>query len=369
MKKVIVKYDDLLDIDKLFKMYHIIKNNTKHRDKIFKYETNLTTNLINILDKLKNKNYVHGEYNLFLIYKPKCRVIMSEKMDDKIVNHLISYYVLKKIIEPKLIDFNVATRTGKGTKMGIEYIKKYINYMKNKYDKFYILKCDISKYFYNIDHDILKNKLIKDIKDKDILNILFSIINSTNSTYVNNHLNKNINKRKEFINNLTISNKEKEYLLNEINNIPLYNYNKGLPIGNMTSQILAVYYLNDIDHYIKEKLRVKCYVRYMDDMILMHGNKNYLKECYYYIKCELKKVKLFFNNKTQIIEIHNGFNFLGCKFILKSKKLLILLNNKTKRRILNRIKYEKIINKKLFLFERYNGYLSRCNSNGFIYKI
>ena len=158
MKKKNIVYSNILDIDRIIDTYHSIMVNTKHRNKILEYNMFYMFNLVNIYNKLQNRTYHHGEYNIFVIKEPKVRVIMSEKLEDKIVNHLVSDYILLPLIEPRLIDTNVATRVGKGTKMVIYYMKKYLITMHKKYSNFYILKCDISKFFYSIDHDVLLNK-------------------------------------------------------------------------------------------------------------------------------------------------------------------------------------------------------------------
>ena len=330
MKKV--KYDDLLSIDKIINTYKRIVKNTKHKEKIFTYNMFYTTNILNIYNVLKDKNYVHGRYNIFIIKKPKLRLIMSENLSDKIVNHLVSYLILP-IIEPKLIDTNVATRINKGTKEAIYYMKKYLIKMKRKYNDFYILKCDIKKYFYNIDHEILYDKLKITIYDKDILELLKSIIDSTDCEYVNETI-KKLNK-----------------------DVPIYNKGKGLPIGNMSSQLFAIFYLNELDHFIKEKLRIKYYIRYMDDFILIHNDKEYLKHCKLEIEKFLKQEKLELNKKTNIHKINNGFVFLGYKYKFKNNKLLILMTSN------NKVKARKNV-------KNYNGYLKYVNCNKFkmIYK-
>lgn len=330
MKKV--KYDDLLSIDKIINTYKRIIKNTKHKEKIFTYNMFYTTNILNIYNVLKDKNYVHGRYNIFIIKKPKLRLIMSENLSDKIVNHLVSYLILP-IIEPKLIDTNVATRINKGTKEAIHYMKKYLIKMKRKYNYFYILKCDIKKYFYNIDHEILYDKLKITIYDKDILELLKSIIDSTDCEYVNETI-KKLNK-----------------------DVPIYNKGKGLPIGNMSSQLFAIFYLNELDHFIKEKLRIKYYIRYMDDFILIHKDKEYLKYCKLEIERFLKQEKLELNKKTNIHKINNGFVFLGYKYKFKNNKLLILMTSN------NKVKARKNV-------KNYNGYLKYVNCNKFkmIYK-
>ena len=131
---------------------------------------------------------------------------------------------------------------------------------------YYILKCDISKYFASINHDVLKKKLSKRIKDKEALKIVFDIIDSDDN---------------------------------------------GLSIGNMTSQSLAIFYLNDLDHFIKENLKIKYYVRYQDDFLLFHYSKEYLKQCFIKISEFLKNEDLKLNPKSRIYKSTNNFIFLG----------------------------------------------------------
>ena len=362
-----ISYEELVDFEKLEDVYHIIKCNTKHKEKILKYEVFYTSNTLNILEILKTKKYVHGKYNVFLINYPKCRIIMSENMTDKIINHLVSKYVLFRVIEPRLIPTNVATRKDKGSKTALMYLKKYINKLKLNYDKIYVLKCDIHKYFYSIDHEILLEKLDKIIEDKDIYNLIKTIIYSTNYDYINEDIEYKINRQKEYVKNLNISEYEKELKYQELKKLPRYFKGKGLPIGNMTSQIMAIFYLNELDHYIKEKLHIKYYIRYMDDLILMHHDKEYLKVCLKEIEKKVESLKLHLNNKTQIYELHHGFPFLGYKFILKEKKLYVLLNPNTKKRIVKRLKkYKKDYDKKMEILKNYNGYLSVASSKAFV---
>lgn len=307
-----ITYHEILDFDKILKQYYNIRSKTKNKEKLCKYEVYLGSNIINILNILRNKKYKHSTYNIFIIREPKYRIIMSEKLNDKIVNHLISNYVLIPLIEPLLIDGNVATRKNKGTSYGLKLAKKYINKIKLNYNNIYILKIDIKKYFFNIDHEILLSKLKILIKDDDLFKLVANIIKSSDEKYVN----EKISKAK---NNMINKNKH----LNEVTKLPFYKLGKGLPIGNLSSQILAIYYLNDIDHYIKEKLKIKYYIRYMDDFIIIHHNKEYLKYCLKYIIFKLKEVKLEINEKTNIYNLNHGVSFLGYRFKLNNKKLII----------------------------------------------
>ena len=309
MKKIV--YNDIVDFDKILKEYEHIRVKTKNRKKICKFECFKGSNLLNILNILKVNKYKHGNYNIFIIKEPKYRIIMSEKLNDKIVNHLISNYVLIPLIEPLLINSNVATRKNKGTAYGVYLAKKYINKVKLNNEKTYVLKIDVKKYFFNIDHTILLNKLRKLIKDENLYKLVVNIIKSSNEKYVNEEIIKEKNRVIK-----KIKNKEEQ---KQIKELPIYEDNKGLSIGNLSSQILAIYYLNEVDHYIKESLKLKYYIKYMDDFIIFHSDKKYLKECLRKIKEKLKEEKLDINKKTNIYNLNKGVSFLGYRFKLKKR--------------------------------------------------
>ena len=364
-----VNYNDLVDIDKIREMYQVIRTKTKNRGKLHKFELFYSSNIISILTVLKNKTYNHSHYNVFLVHEPKYRIIMSEIMSDKVVNHLISKYVLSPGITPHLIPQNVATRVGKGTKEGIRYVKMYVNKLKLNYDKVYCLKCDIKKYFYSIDHELILNKVKRFVTDPEIYNIIQNIIDSTDADYVNSNIKRVVNKEIERIKKLNISDKEQK--ISELKRIPLYSKGKGLPIGNMTSQLLAIYFLNDLDHYIKEKLYCKYYVRYMDDFVIFDHDKEHLKELKKQIEEKLKEFKLELNRKTNIYDLNHGFGFLGYQFLLKGKKLILKINPQTKRRIKRKMRKLKKINASNYeqVKASYMGYLSVAHTKNLIKKM
>lgn len=352
MKRINNIYNQITDVKTIMDMYNKkVKITTKNKQKIEQFNDYYTINITKLENALKQRTYQVGKYNIFLIEEPKIRVIMSQNIIDKLTNHLVAQYFLINILEKDLIEENIATRIKKGTKYGIDLTKKYINTIKKETENIYFLKFDISKYFYSIDHDILKNLINKKIKDKDALNLLYKIIDSTNQEYIN----KKINKLKD--NKLKSETNQKRK--KEIENIPIYNYNKGLPIGNMTSQILAIYYLNELDHFIKEKLNIKYYIRYMDDGILIHHSKAYLKYCLKEITKIVQKYKLELNKKTQINHIKNGLDFLGFKFYLKNNKVVLKVRNSTKKRFKRKsAKYKKMLYNKTITKKEYNQYIS-----------
>ena len=303
-----------------------IAKGCNNKKKIYMFEKYKMSNINNINDKLLD--YKVSGYNIFLIKYPKYRIVMSLGMYDKVINHYITLKYLIPNLTKYLDDRNIATRKGYGTDYGIKLIKKYIEKNK-KYGKFYILKLDISKYFYNIDHDILKS-MLKGRLDDFSYNIICKIMDSTNELYINEKIIKLKNNELKY-----------NYRIKEIKDIPLYVAGKGLPIGNMTSQFLAIYYLYKLDHYIVHNLRIKYMVRYMDDYILIHNDKEYLKSSLIKISEKLEKeYKLKLNkNKCKIYDISDGFNFLGYKFKVVNNKTIVKISKSTIFRIRKRIKY------------------------------
>lgn len=370
MKRVNNIYNKICDIDVIMDMYDkVIKTNTKNKKKIQNFENFYSCNIAQIKEKLITKSYVPGKYNIFLVKEPKTRIIMSQEIEDKIVNHLVAKYFLIDVFDKTLQDRNCATRKGKGTHYALRLFKKDYNYFKNKYKKFYVLKMDISKYFYNLDHKIIKQIVREKIKDKDVLKIIDSIIDSTNEKYINEKIIKLKENEKTRI--LNSNNKNKKELLQEIEKLPIYQNGKGVCIGNMVSQIVATFYLDKLDKYIENVLGIKAHVRYMDDFYCMHQDKSYLKKCLEKIKEYLKEFKLTLNSKTKIYSSIEGIEFLGFVFYNKGSKIYMNLTNKTKKKFKKKMKIKNlkyinnIISKEKYLGVRnsYRGHLSYGNCN------
>lgn len=196
MKRVNNLYSRICDTKVIMDIYdNRIRKNTRNKKKIQLFDNYYSCNIRLIKELLISKTYQIGKYNIFLIHEPKLRIIMSQEIIDKIINHLVANYFLVDVFDKSMLYRNCATRIGKGTHYALHLFKNDYNYYLNHYSQFYILKLDISKYFYNLDHDIIK-KLIRDkIKDKDVINILDIIIDSTDEDYINETI--NILKRNE----------------------------------------------------------------------------------------------------------------------------------------------------------------------------
>ena len=364
MKRKNVLYENMISYNNILSVYKKIKNSTKNKKEVYNYELNLNQNLLDTLFSLSKSTYVFSNYNIFLVREPKYRLIMSESFPDKVVNHLFSKYVLSYALQSTLINSNVATRKDKGSKEAYRLFIKYTNKLIYEKKKNYVLKIDISKYFYNINHNILMNMVSEKIKDERVLNMLKVILDTTDNDYINKTILSVVNREIYKVNKLNIGSSEKEKLINELKSIPLYRKGYGLPIGNMSSQILAVFFLNKVDHFIKEKLNCKYYVRYMDDLVILGNDKEELKNIFESVSKYIESFDLNVNKKSGIYSLSNSVNFLGYNFKVFNNKLIIRYRSDTIKRVNKRLKNLKVYDNEMYLKSAasYKGYFLLCNT-------
>ena len=313
-----VKMKDNLNVSNLLRIYETeISKNVKNKKKLYDFEINKMQYIEDIINMLNNGVVGHKHYNIFLIFEPKCRLVMSLSVKDKVINHFVTRYILEAKLSKYLDCRNVATRKGMGTDYAIKKVIKYINILKRKYKIFYVLKLDISKYFYCIDHEVLKGLLIDKLDDYEY-NIVSDIVDTTNNEYINKTINR----------------------LKEDRDIPNYLYGKGLPIGNMTSQFLSIYYLYKLDYFIVHDLGLKYYIRYMDDFIILDSDLEKLKEAKEKIVEKLEmEYKLKVNGKkTWINNMKYGFSFLGYTYRVINDKTIIRIKRSNIEKIKKRVK-------------------------------
>lgn len=225
----------------LFHAWEVFKEDKKNRPDVGDFELNLEKNIFDLYRDLKNEKYRHGHYKGFWIHDPKLRRIHKATVRDRILHHAI-FKVLNPIFEPTFFPNSFSCRIGKGTHKGMKKVAEMLRTVsQNNTRPCYALKCDIRKFFDSIDHNILISILERKIKDEKVMCLLREIIESfaTNKS--------NLFKR------------------------------RGVPIGNLTSQIFANIYMNEFDQFIKHKLKVKYYARYTDDFIIISANRTYLK--------------------------------------------------------------------------------------------
>lgn len=286
--KVYFMYELVTSFKNLYRAYKKSKSGKGYKRSSAKFEIMALEGILMLQARLKNKTYRVSGYNQFEVTRPKRRVIKAGSFQDKIVQHSLCDNVLAPVLYKLFIWENFAGQEGKGTLFGLDCLRDSMMEFHRECDDGWILKCDITKFFYNIDHGILKRKLRQHIDNQDILWLCDAFINSTE--------------------------------------------NPGLPLGNQISQSFALLYLNDLDHYIKNDLGIKHYGRYMDDFYLIHESKDYLKCCKKMIEQHVEGLKLTLNGKTQIMPFKNGVDFLGFHtYITKTGVPIRKLKNENKR--------------------------------------
>ncbi len=291
-------YEKIHNFDSLYAAHLKARKGNGEKAATIKFEINLMEAILLLKQQLIDKSYTVSEYNVFKVYEPKERVVMSVSYKDKVVQHSLCDNVLEPILTSSFIVDNYASQKGKGTDFGLNRLKGFMlgYYRKRGSADGWVLKCDIRKYFYNIDHDKLKAMLRKHITCKDTIWLLDKVIDSTEG-------------------------------------------NVGIPIGNQSSQLFALLYLNGLDHFIKEKLRIKYYGRYMDDFYLIYEDKEYLKQCLVKIRAYLSELGLELNGKTNIFPLRNGIDFLGFHtYLTESGRVIRKLRRDSKNNMRRRLK-------------------------------
>ena len=210
------KYYEKLTFKKLNEAHLRARKNKRNKKEVIEYDKNIECNLINLLNKLEDRNYTVGKYRKFKIYEPKEREIQALPYEDRIVHQWYVHEFVIPYILPKLIEQTYACIENRGTHKAVDKVGQYIRRASEIYKECYILKCDIKKFFMNIDPDILSKIMKTHIQDKYLLEL-------TNSLIYNDEI---------------VS---------------------GIPIGNYTSQYFANIYLDVLDKYVKHDLKCKIY--------------------------------------------------------------------------------------------------------------
>ena len=316
-----------LTFQKLMAAHKRARKHKVYKKEIIEFEFNLENNIINLMNNIQNKKYHLGNYHEFIIYEPKKRIIKSLPYIDRIVHQWYVEEFIKPYILPKLINSTFACISGRGTHKAVLLVEKYMRIFKRNYGDFWILKCDISKFFYNIDPYILFNILKKYISDKELLNFTQLLIFDGQTS------------------------------LNQV----------GIPIGNYTSQFFANIYLNELDQFVKRTLNVKYYVRYMDDFILLAKTKDECINLKSNIEIFLKNhLHLTLNNKSGYYPYKMGVNFCGYR-IFTTHRLLRLSSKKKIKKNVKKWNYLYSKNKldiknTILCLNSWLGHSSHCNS-------
>ena len=283
-------FEKVIDFENMYKAYRRSKCGKGYKKSSARFNVMALEGVNVLIDQIKSKTYQISPYNEFKVYEPKERIIQTTSFKDKVVQHCICDNVILPRLQTVFVYENCAGQIGKGTLFGLDLLKKHMRsfYRKHRLNG-YILKCDISKFFYNISHEQLKD-MVEDCfsYDPDVCWLCNLFIDSTAG--------------------------------------------KGIPLGNQINQGFALLYLDGMDKLIKYELGIEYYGRYMDDFYLIHPSKEYLKYCLEVITEYLKSLDLTLNGKTQIFPFKNGVNYLGFHtYIANGGKVIRKIKNQNKR--------------------------------------
>lgn len=274
-------YPQITDFTNLLDAARKAQRGKRFQDPVGKFNTNLEKELFALQEELTSHRYKPGEYHAFYIEEPKPRMISAAPYRDRVVHHALCN-IVTPILERSMIHDTYANRSGKGTHKAI---LRYQSYSKS-YP--YALKGDIRKFFPSIDHALLKQVLRRKIGCRATLRLIDKIIDGSN---------------------------EQEPVPGLFPGDDLFTSQgrrKGLPIGNLTSQWFGNYFLSGLDHFVKEELRCKAYVRYVDDFVLLHEDKAQLAEWRIRIRRYLLTQRLWLHERKSIVfRSQDGCPFLG----------------------------------------------------------
>ena len=283
-----MSYNQVTSFDELYKGLKQSCRNIRWKDSTVGYETNALKNTYRLRQSLLNGKYKIDKYQHFTVYEPKKRDIVATRLKDRQFQRALCENGLYEQLTRSFIKDNCACLKGRGVDYTLNRLTAHLRRYYNKHGKDgWVLKCDIHHFFPSIRHDVAKNAVRKRVDDKEIAERACEIIDS-------------------------------------------FGGEVGIGLGSQVSQLVALAVLDDLDHFIKEKLGVKHYVRYMDDFVLIHENKGFLKGCLVEIEKYVSAIGLALNKKTVLYPLKQGVKMLQWRFVIAESGAIIRKMNKKK---------------------------------------
>lgn len=316
-------------LEDLFTAYFDARKNKRNTINALAFELNYESNLFQLFEDIKERRYEIAKSICFINFDPVQREIFAADFRDRIVHHLVFNYI-NPIFDKTFINDSYSCRKNRGTHYAIKRMKRFISQCSSNYtNDCYIMKLDIEGYFMMMDRDILYDKIIKVLNEneKELL-CKFELIKYLLQKIIFNDPTANC----------IIKGKSTDWKgLPESKSLFCADENKGLPIGNLTSQLFGNIYLSDFDHFVKNELGIKYFGRYVDDFVLIHHDKNYLLESREKIRKYLKnKLSLTLHPKKFYLQHYKkGMAFLGVYI----KPFRVYIGKRCKTNFYNKIEY------------------------------
>lgn len=289
-------YDSIISIENLLLTWERFLRGKRHRKDVMNFQGELAENITSLHRELVTRTYIHGGYSAFNISDPKPRNIHKANVRDRLLHHVI-YKELYQYFHQRFIHDSYSCRPDKGTHRALERFRSFAQKVsKNNTRTCYVLKCDVKKFFASIDHNTLFQIITRHIADRELRQLIESVVSSFSSTELG----------------------------------------KGLPLGNLTSQLLVNVFMHEFDMHMKQELRVRYYIRYADDFVVFSEDKGYLEDLLLSVDLFLKeKLKLTLHpDKVYIKTYASGVDFLGWVHFPHHRQI----RTTTKRKILRKLK-------------------------------
>ncbi len=293
-------FQRVASLENLFLAWEEFRKGKSSRKDVQEFEWKLEQNIFALYRDLQSRQYKHGEYTAFSICDPKQRRIHKASVRDRVLHHAV-FKILNPLFEPTFISHSFSCREGKGTHKAVDALEGWLRKTSKNYTaQCFALKCDIHQFFTSVDHEVLLSILARVIKDDDALWLLKEIVGSFHT---------------------------QEDADNEL---------KGIPIGNLTSQLFANIYMNEFDQFMKQGFREKQYIRYTDDFLIVSADRSKLERLLPYMKEFLEdELRLSLHPRKIILrKFSQGIDFLGYVVLPHHRTL----RTRTKHRMFRKLK-------------------------------
>jgi len=294
-------FDKVIGLENLVTSWREFRIGKKHRRDTLLFERNLEDHLWELHGLLANRTYKHSGYSSFFVQDPKVRHIHKAAVRDRVLHHAIVKH-LNPIFEPTFIHDSYSCRVGKGTHRGVAAFTRHARQVSRNWTQpCWVLKCDIKKFFASIDHKVLLDIVFGHVIDPDARWLINEVVSSFSSEFTVDSSNP-----------------------------------KGLPIGNLTSQLFANVYLNELDQFVKHQLKEKHYIRYADDFVILHPQRDHCLDIIKPIDEFLREtLKLTLHpRKVTVRKFSQGIDFLGYVCFPR----FVIPRDKTRDRIFHKIR-------------------------------
>ena len=303
-------FDEVFTFEALYRAHLHGRAGKRTKKPVVRFEINTAERIYELYSQLSSGKYKLSKYHSFTVYEPKKREIQTLYYSDRVVQHALCDDVLAPYFTKRAILDNCVCQKGKGSHFALARFEKMLERFISKHGVGgYFLKCDILKYFPSIPHAQLKSAFCSQILDKKLRDYVAYIIDSYHTS-------------PDFLSKYGLDSPG-EGDKTEC----------GIPIGNQSSQIFGMYFLDPVDRLAKEKLHLSVYSRYMDDFVAVHQDKQYLKQALAEIEKMVTALGLKLNSKTHIFPLKNGVTYLGYRYyVTPTGKIVKTVKKQTKRR-------------------------------------